>query len=57
MYACTNKDKDCGYNKTVISILSKPTLTKIKIVLLKSNKRSSIVDIGQILDIDRERRV
>jgi len=52
-----HEDSDGGYNKTVISILAKPTLTKIKIVMLKSNKRSSIINIGQILAIDRETRV
>ena len=57
VYACTNEDKDCGYNKTAISILSKPTITKVKIVMLKSNKRFSIVDIGQISDIVRKTRV
>ena len=57
MYACTNEDKDCGYNKYAISILSKPTKTKVKIVMLKSNKRFSTVDIGQILDIVRKTRV
>jgi len=57
VHPCTNEAKDSGYNKTVISILAKPTLTKIKIVMQKSNKRSSIVKIGQILAIDRKRRV
>jgi len=57
VYACTHEDKDCGSNKTAISILSKPTLTKVKIVMLKSNKHFSIVDIRQILDIVRKTRV
>ena len=57
VHPCTNKAKDSGYNKTVISILAKPTLTKIKIVMQKSNKRSPIVKIGQILAIDRKTRV
>ena len=57
VYACTNGDKDCGYNKYAISILSKPTITKVKVVMLKSNKHFSTVDIGQILDIVRKTRV
>ena len=35
VHACTNEDKDAGYNITVISILAKHTLTKIQIVTLK----------------------
>ena len=57
VYACTNEDKDCGYNKYAISILPKPTIPKVKNFMLKSNKRFSIVDIGQILDIVRKTRV
>jgi len=59
LFLCTHvrTKTDCGYNKYAISILSKPTITKVKFVMLKSNKRFSIVDIGQILDIVRKTRV
>ena len=43
--------------KNAISILSKPTQLKLKLLCSNQTKRFSIVDIGQILDIVRKTRV